>query len=942
MKKFFIPVFYIILSILITSCSIFDTNEYEEQTISKETNELDPQLLINNLMEEARLKHLDALANQNLGFTKEAIAAYEDAVGKINRLSYFPNMEDNTTFSELENAIIEDYQKFIDNLDELPEGVSISAFEEWANNKIPEFILEDITREEDSLNSAVSDIIVVGDFPLEVNKYVEQYIEYFTGRGRNTMEVWLERSGKYFPMMAKTFKEENAPQQLIFLSMMESGLNPTARSWARAVGLWQFVKATGKAYDLKSDFYVDERRDPEKATRSAARYLRDMYISLDDWYAALAGYNCGEGRVRRSMRKAGSENFWKYRRFLPKETRNYVPQYIAVTLIGSNPAHYGFENIRYQRALETETYEIDEPIDLSVLAKCAGIELSLMKDLNPELTQHHTPPHHDGGYPIKVPAVTSDYFVKNLELVPSEAKLQYVIHTVRSGETLSGIAYKYKVQQSQMARVNNISVRSKIHPKQKLKIPISNFKSSDFIVNTDEMPAVDELTFYEDKAPYKLQITTNSDIDKYKKLYEQILSDSVEVIFPKDKELVNYTVKRGDNLVNIADIFNIRVSELRNWNNVPYTSSIYVGQKLNIYVNKDKQEYYSSMDKLDRSQKLSVIYGNSGEEWIKHKIRRGQTLSHIALKYHVSVKNLKKWNNLRSSKINVGKRLHIYVGSSKSVAAYTKSNSSSKSVETVPTGKHVNYKIRKGDTVSEIAESYGVSSSQLRRWNNLKNNKIVVGKTLKVYGKNVSSNPVASTTITDKGYSLYIIKPGDTVGQIAENFKVSSKQLRAWNNITRNKIIVGKKLKIFPSNGSNTKTVISTNDKTPVKSGKKTIYAVKSGDTLGQIAVNHNVRSSAEIKKWNNITNNKIKVGQELILYPGVKTIKSVVTKTENSKKEKSFNGIHKVKEGESLWTIARHYDIHVKEIMDWNNLEDDKIRPGTDLKILNYLLYYI
>lgn len=933
MKKYFILFIYVSLAVLFTSCSIFETKNYEEHAVPKESIELDPQLLVNNLMEEARLKHLEALADQELGLVEEAISAYEEALKKINRLSYFPSMEDNDTYSELENAIVEDYQKFIDSLDELPEGVSISAFEEWANNKIPEFNPDDITSAEDSLNATLSDVIVVGDFPLEVNKYVEQYIEYFTGRGRKTMEVWLERSGKYFPMMAKIFDEENVPQQLIFLSMPESGLNPKARSWARAVGLWQFIKGTGKMYDLKSSYYLDERRDPEKATRAAAKYLRDMYISLDDWYAAIAGYNCGEGRVRRSMKRAGSRNYWKYRRFLPRETRNYVPQYIAVTLIGSNPTHYGFENIRYQRAIETETYKVDKPIDLNVLAKCAGIELNLMKDLNPELTQHHTPPHYDGGYPLKVPVITYDYFVKNIEQVPEEAKLQYVIHTVKSGETLSGIAYKYKVQQSQMARVNNISVRSKIHPKQKLKIPISNFKSSDFILNSDAIPAVDELTYYEENAPYQLKITENSDVDKYRKLYELSLQDSVEVIIPTDKELVNYRVKRGDNLVNIADIFNIRVSELRNWNNIPYTSSIFVGQKLNIYVKKDKQKYYAAMDKLNRSQKLSVIYGNSGEEWIKHKVRSGQTLSHIALKYGISVKNIKKWNNLRTSRINMGQRLHIYVGSSKSVAAYAKNNSSSKSLETVPTGKHISYIIRRGDTVGEIAESYGVSSSQLRRWNNLKNNKIVVGKKLKIYGKNIAVNTVRSITPTNKGYSLYTIKSGDTVGQIAESFNVSTRELKSWNNLISNKIIVGKKLKIYSSNENISKSVASKSSNNFKKSGEKRIYVVKSGDTMGQIAEDHNVPSSKEIKKWNNITSSKIKVGQELIIYPGIKVGKNVAS---NSQKTMSSNGTHRVQEGESLWTIARHYDIHVRDIMDWNDLDDDKIKPGTDLKILN------
>lgn len=930
MKKLKFILIYIIISLFVVSCSIFETNDFDNNNSSKETNELDPQLFINNLMEEARLKHLDALANQNLGYIPEAIQAYEEALTLINRLSYYPYIEDNSTYSELENAIVEDYQKLIDGLDDLPEGVSISAFEEWSSNQIPEFVLDDSSAVDDSLNSSVSEIISVGDFPLEVNRYVEQYIEYYTGRGRKTMESWLERSGKYFPMMAKIFNEEKVPQQLIFLSMPESGLNPKARSWARAVGLWQFIKQTGKIYDLKSNFYVDERRDPEKSTRAAAKYLRDMYISLDDWYAAIAGYNCGEGRVKRSMRRAGSQNYWKYRRFLPRETRNYVPQYIAVTLISSNPAHYGFENIRYQRSIDTKIHKIDEPIDLNVLAKCAGIELSLIEELNPELNQHHTPPHYDGGYPIKVPSITYDYFVKNLEQVPDEAKLQYVIHTVRRGETLSGIAYKYKVNQSQLAKVNNISIRSKIHPNKQLKIPISNFKESDFVINTDEMPAVDAVTYYEDNAPYQLQISEDSDTDKFKNFYKNAKLDSTQLIIPKDKELINYSVKRGDNLVNIADIFNIRVSELRNWNNIPYTSSIYVGQRLNIYVNKDKKDYYASMDKLNRTQKLSVIYGNSGEEWIKHKIRRGETLSHIALKYGVSVKNIKKWNNLRTSRINIGKNLHIYIGSSK-YAQYSENNKSSNSNDTVPTGKHVSHKIKRGDTVSQIAEKYGVSSSQIRRWNNLKNNKIVVGKTLEIYGKNFNSN--SGNTVSSNGnYSTYKIKAGDTIGQIAEDNKVSVKQLKSWNNLKSNKIIVGKKLKIFFKNKGNVSKQSSDNF-AYVKGNKKIIYKVKSGDTLGDIAVKHNVRSSREIKKWNNITSNKIKIGQELIIYPGVKKTTSIA-RTSNSKN--SHNKVHKVKEGESLWTIARQYDIHVKDIMEWNNLEDDKIKPGIDLKILN------
>lgn len=924
MKKLIPAVFSICLILIFNSCSVFEkSTKNEESTVIADSTAFDPSMLINELMEEARLKYIDALASQEIGFTEGAIKAYEGALTKINKLSYYPYIEDNDAYNELENSIIEDYQQYLSSLDEVPSNLSISAYEEWMSNAAPELSLQDtVSESEDSSNARISDVIVVGEFELEVNRYVENYIEYFTGRGRANMELWLERSGKYFPMMAKIFAEENVPQQLIFLSMPESGLNPNARSWAKAVGMWQFMKYTGKTYDLKVDFYIDERRDPEKATRAAAKYLKDRYYSLDDWYSAIASYNCGEGRVRKSMRRAGSTNFWKYRRFLPRETRNYVPQYIAVTMIGSNPTYYGFNNIRYQRSIPTKTHELHEPIDLNIIAKCAGVELSMIKELNPEILQHHTPRDYNGGYKIRVPEVTYEYFVKNLESVPDEAKLQYVLHTVKSGETLSHISYKYKVKLSQLAKVNNMSTKSRIYPRQKLKIPISDFKESDIAVNTDEMPAVDELTYYQENAPYELQVTTNGDIDKYKKLYAQSMSDSVEVIIPKDRELINYSVKRGDNLVNIADLFNIRVSDVRNWNNLPYTSSIFVGQKLNIYVPNDKKIFYASINTMNRSEKLSVIYGNSGEEWITHKIRSGETLSHISLKYGVSVRNLKKWNNLRTSRINKGKKLHIYTGSSKSVAAYN--GSKSQSTSTVPTGKYVTYKIRKGDTIGQIAEKHGVSSSQLRKWNNIRGNKIVTGKTLKIYGKNVSSNSNSDVVV-------HKIGKGDTIGGIALKYQVSANEIRAWNNISGNIIVAGETLKIYKNGKAPDKIANNKN-----YSSKKTNYIVKKGDTIGQIAESHKVRSS-DIRNWNKIQGNKIVVGQKLVIYSKSKySVTSAAESESTSSKIKNGKKIHKVKEGESLWLIARQYDVRVKDIMEWNDLDNDKIKPGIDLKILN------
>ena len=274
--------------------------------------------------------------------------------------------------------------------------------------------------------------------------------------------------------MKNLLKEHGLPEDLVYMSLIESGFNPYAYSRAKAVGLWQFISMTGKRYGLRVNWWVDERRDPEKSTIAAAKYLKDLYDLFACWYLAAAGYNAGEYKIIKAIKRYQTEDFWKLtnQRYLKRETKDYVPQMIAAALIAKDPEKYGFIDVEYQEPLRYEKVKVPELTDLCLIAKACETSLEEIKDLNPELRRGVTPPN-ETEYEIKIPFGKKDFFLKNFEALQPLEKFQFKTHLVKKGETLKGIANHYRVDLEPLLEINHLNKTSPISKGMTLLIPIS-------------------------------------------------------------------------------------------------------------------------------------------------------------------------------------------------------------------------------------------------------------------------------------------------------------------------------------------------------------------------------------------------------------------------------------------------------------------------------------
>ncbi len=474
---------------------------------------------------------------------------------------------------------------------------------------------------------------ITSDFPITINKQVEFYLHLFQNRQRPYIKRWLARSTKYLPMIQAELRKAGLPQDLAYLAMIESGFNPSAYSHAHAAGLWQFIRSTGRHYNLRINSWVDERRAPEKATKSAVAYLTNLHNQFGFWYLAVAAYNAGEGKIARAIKKYKTKDFWKLARkpYLTLETKRYVPKLIAAILIAKDPQKYGFTDINYQPPLQYDTVKVPPRTNIGAVAMACDISTAKLRKLNSELQTNLTPPGRKD-YTLKIPAGTHDLVVQNLSRVYPIATIGYKTHIVRRGDTLTRICRRYRLNKTILLKANNLRT-ARLHVGQHLRIPYPSTRY--VLLRKGESP---------------------------ENFFARIAGGEGPIL---------HQIKPGETLSSIARRYGVSVAIIMQWNNLQSAGRIRAGRQLALYLSRPGRNRTAIAALEARSQDTLILTAAKKQKptptaaetaLVYYRVQRGDTLWDIAQKFRISTWNIKEWNNLTSNMIHPGKRLVVGKG----------------------------------------------------------------------------------------------------------------------------------------------------------------------------------------------------------------------------------------------------------------------------------------
>lgn len=621
---------------------------------------------------------------------------HEDILGEVDRPRY----------RELYRSVITEYEHYYgvapDDLQTQRGGVFALRAEMFAALNDDSATLDGMTLPD--LRPAET------EFPMTRHRLVDQSIAYLLKSPDKHLYRWIERSHTYFPMIEQILEEEGVPDELKYLAMIESGLRPNVNSWAQAGGLWQFIRPTGRAYGLEVNEWVDERMDPEKATRAAARHLRDLHTMFGgDWQLALAGYNCSPARIKRALRRAESRlgrtpTFWDIYDDIPRETRNYVPQFIATALLVSNPSALDLTSLTPGPRYTYERVAVKGPLPLDRAAELAGVDEQVVRALNPELRRAIVP-RTNGHYALRLPAGTAATLVAALG--GSEQSGPETEHTVETGDSLSKLARRYGTTVEAIQSRNNLASKE-IVLGEALIIPAPYSEATGGVALANGQI---EYVQYAARQSRPIQMgdgsqitptfaanrsTSSSPTRSSSSASSSTRSTPTRTVSAETRSRTVYRVKRGDNLSKIAQRYGVTVGQIRNWNDLS-GSTIRSGQRLTLYT--------------DGSAPAAASASSAPVRSASYRVQRGDNLSEIAQRHGTTVANLREWNNLSGSTIRSGQNLKVQAPASAST-----------------------HRVVRGDNLTAIAQRYGVTVQQLRAWNDLSGSTIRPGQRLRVSG----------------------------------------------------------------------------------------------------------------------------------------------------------------------------------------------------------------